>query len=135
MAVDVCSEIVIDRPRRVVAAFAADPENATKWYENVKAVRCESPLPLVVGARITFDAAFLNRRLTYTYEVRELVGDELLVMSTVEGPFPMETTYRWDELSPGTTKMTLRNRGEPSGFAAVTAPVICLLYTSDAADE
>jgi hypothetical protein len=38
----------------------------------------------------------------------------------------METTYAWDDAAPGTRKMTLRNRGEPSGFAAVTAPVMML---------
>jgi hypothetical protein len=35
----------------------------------------------------------------------------------------METTYTWDD-TPNGTKMKLRNRGEPSGFAAVTAPVM-----------
>jgi hypothetical protein len=36
----------------------------------------------------------------------------------------METTYTWEEEADGTTRMTLRNRGEPSGFANVAAPVM-----------
>lgn len=36
----------------------------------------------------------------------------------------METTYAWEDRADGGTRMTLRNRGEPSGFAAVTAPVM-----------
>ena len=36
----------------------------------------------------------------------------------------METTYTWDDAAEGATRMTLRNRGEPSGFAKVAAPVM-----------
>jgi hypothetical protein len=34
----------------------------------------------------------------------------------------METTYTWTALSRNSTRMTLRNRGEPSGFSRLTAP-------------
>jgi hypothetical protein len=115
---------VIARPRHDVAEYAADPNNATAWYENIEAVEWRSPQPLAVGSRIAFVARFLGRRLEYTYEVRELVPGERLVMSTDEGPFPMETTYTWEDAGPGETRMTLRNRGEPSGFAKIAGPMI-----------
>jgi hypothetical protein len=92
MEVDVISEIEIERPRAEVAAFASDPDHATHWYENITAVAWETPKPADVGSRIAFEARFLGRRLTYTYEVRELVPGERFVMSTAGGPFPMETT-------------------------------------------
>jgi ligand-binding SRPBCC domain-containing protein len=126
MAVDVVTEVEIARPREEVAAFTADPSNATAWYKNIKAVEWESPPPVAVGSKLRFRAQFLGRTLEYTYEVRELDPARRFVMATAQGPFPMETTYAWDDVAPGRTKMTLRNRGEPSGFAAIAAPVMML---------
>jgi uncharacterized membrane protein len=122
--VDVRTEVEIARPRDEVAAYAADPDNATAWYENIKAVEWKSPRPLAVGSRIAFVAQFLGRRIAYTYEVVELVAGEGLVMRTAEGPFPMETSYGWEDAPGGATRMMLRNRGEPSGFATVAAPLM-----------
>ncbi len=124
MAVDVLTEIEIRRPRAEVSAYVSDPDNATTWYENITSVEWETEKPAVVGSRIAFVAQFLGRRLAYTYEVREITPGERFVMSTAQGPFPMETTYTWEDAGDGATRMTLRNRGEPSGFAKVGAPVM-----------
>lgn len=122
--VDVVTAIEIRAPRAAVAAFAMDPDNATKWYRNIKKVEWKSPPPLAVGSRIAFVAQFLGRTIAYTYEVEELVPDERLVMATAEGPFPMRTTYEWADAPGGGTKMTLRNQGRPSGFSKVAAPMM-----------
>ena len=44
-------------------------------------------------------------------------------MSTAQGPFPMETTYAFED-GPAGTRMTLHNRGEPAGFAKLGAPLM-----------
>ena len=122
--VDVLTDAVIRRPREQVADFAANPDNAPQWYVNIKAVEWESDRPLRVGAKVAFVALFLGRRLEYTYEIAEYVRGVRLVMRTTQGPFPMETTYTWETTPSGDTRMTLRNRGAPTGFARVAAPMM-----------
>lgn len=124
MAVDVETSIDIKCPRALVAAYVSDPDNATEWYVNIKSVDWRTPRPAVVGTRVAFVANFLGRRIAYTYEVRQIVQDERFVMSTAEGPFPMQTTYAWRDSPRGGTIMTLRNEGEPTGFGKVAAPVM-----------
>ena len=68
--------------------------------------------------------ASAGRRLAYTCELVEVVPGERVVMSTAQGPFPMTTTYLWEDTSSGGTRMTLRNAGEPSGFSKVGAPMM-----------
>lgn len=122
MPVDVLTETVINKPLAMVAAFAGTPDNAPRWYVNIKSVEWKSTPPLTIGSRVAFVAHFLGRRIAYTYEFTELVPNARLVMRTSEGPFPMETTYTWEAVSPESTRMTLRNRGEPSGFGKIAAP-------------
>jgi len=125
VAVDVLTEVEIARPRGEVATYASDPDNATAWYENIKTVEWKTARQaLSVGARVAFTAAFMGRRLAYIYEITDFVPGERLVMTTADGPFPMETTYTWQETQTGSTKMTLRNRGQPAGFSKLAAPVL-----------
>ncbi len=126
MAVDVITEVIITRPVEEVADYAANPDNAPKWYVNIKMVEWVTPPPLRVGSMIAFVAQFMGRRLAYTYEVVDWVANERFSMRTAEGPFPMETTYTWEATKAGHTRMVLRNRGTPAGFSAVIAPFMKL---------
>jgi len=124
MSVDVSSSVLIQCPRATVSAYAADPDHAPEWYVNIKAVEWKTPPPVTIGSQIAFVAHFLGRRMAYTYEVVELVPGERLVMRTAEGPFPMETSYTWETTPEGATRMTLRNRGMPTGFSKWLASFI-----------
>jgi hypothetical protein len=122
VAVDVLTDIIIERPVTTVAEYATDPTNASAWYANIESVQWETSPPARIGTKVAFVARFLGRRLAYTYEFVDLVANERLVMRTAQGPFPMETTYTWSAVGDESTHMTLRNRGEPAGFSKLIAP-------------
>jgi Polyketide cyclase / dehydrase and lipid transport len=110
VAVDVLTEIVIARPRAEVAAYASDPDNAPKWYVNIKRAQRLSP------TSVAFEARFLGRTLRYAYEIVEDAPGERYVMRNDS----METTYEWSD-TPDGTRMTLRNRGSAP---RLTAPFV-----------
>lgn len=120
--VDVKTEIIIQCPLDRVSEYTANPDNAMEWYANIKQVEWETHRPLQKGSRVAFKARFLGRELSYVYEIIEYVPGQKLTMRTANGPFPMETTYEWTSVGSERTLMTLRNRGEPSGFSKFLAP-------------
>src|SRR4051812_10462885 len=122
MPVDITTTIDIERPLELVAAFAADPDHVPDWYANIRSVQWRSAPPLRVGSSLDFVAQFLGRRLAYTYQVTEFDEGRRLVMSTQQGPFPMETTYEWEKGGERRARMSLRTRGEPTGFSRLVTP-------------
>lgn len=125
--VNVETEIIIRKPITEVSAYAADPDNAPRWYVNIKSVEWKTPKPLHIGSRVAFCATFLGRQLSYTYEIIEFIPGQKLVMETAEGPFPMQTTYIWKPIDEDSTRMILRNIGSPSGFSSLMTPFMSMM--------
>ncbi len=120
--VDVTTETVIKCSRDKASEYASDPDNAPKWYVNIKSVEWKTAKPLTLGSQIAFKSKFLGRQLAYVYEIVELVPRQKLVMRTTDGPLLMETTYLWEDVDGEGTRMTLRNKGNPTGFSRLFAP-------------
>lgn len=70
--VDVFTSIVINRAPEKVSAYASEPDNAVKWYKNIKSVEWITSRPLSLNTRVAFRAKFLGRVLAYVYEIVEL---------------------------------------------------------------
>jgi len=124
--VDVTTSIEILAPLQKVAAYAMDPDKAPEWYVNIKSAEWKTSKPLAIGSKIAFVAQFMGKKLVYTYEVVDL-SDTKMVMRTADGPFPMETTYTFHKISGNLTRMTLRNRGTPSGFSKLVSPFMSMM--------
>lgn len=124
MPVDVQMEIIIERELPEVAAYAADPRRAPEWYSLVDEIEWDDDARLEVGTQVAFVSHASRRKQSFLFEVREYVPEERLVMRTTGGSYPMEATYTWEAHAGRSTKMTLRNRGEPSGLLALLAPLL-----------
>jgi uncharacterized membrane protein len=120
--VDVLTQIDIKCPISRVSDYAMNPDHTPEWYVNIQSVEWKTPKPLRIGSQIAFKANFLGRELAYIYEIVEFFPEEKLVMKTADGPFPMETTYTWHAIDENQTRMTLRNKGIPTGFSKLLTP-------------
>ncbi|MCM3677465.1 SRPBCC family protein [Peribacillus simplex] len=128
--VNVLTDIKIKCTRKRVAEYATNPDNAPEWYVNIDSAEWQIQKPLSIGSRIAFKAQFLGRQLAYIYEIVEFIPEQKLVMRTANGPFPMETTYTWETIDNNLTRMTLQNKGIPSGFSKLLTPLMSLLMKS-----
>jgi uncharacterized membrane protein len=135
MHVEFANTIVIARPPAEVADYAANPDNAPHWYANIRAVEWQTAPPVRPGARINFVCHFLATRMAYTYEVLAYERAERLVMRTVSGLFPVETTYLWEPVGGHSTRMTMRHRGPaPGALRLVAKPVAHAMSSSNRTD-
>jgi hypothetical protein len=130
--VDVISEIEIARERRLVAAYAADPDKAATWCGNIKSVRWLTPRPLWVHSQLEITADLLQRRRCLMFEVIEYVPHRRLVVQTPNRSRQLRTTYTWRDSGQDATHMTLRHRAETSRlFAPVVARAIRRVSEND----
>jgi hypothetical protein len=128
--VDVLTEININCPIAQVSEYAANPDHAPEWYVNIQSAEWKTPKPLRIGSLIAFKANFLGRKLAYIYEIVEFIPEKKLMMKTANGPFPMETTYTWKAIGENQTRMTLRNKGMPTGFSKFFSPFMSFMMKS-----
>jgi uncharacterized membrane protein len=123
---DISTGIAIDCPVDKVSGFAANLDNATQWYGNVKSAEWRSSKTLAVGSQIAFHTEFRGRMLTSVYQIVKYMPGQILVMATADGPFPMQTTLSWKAVNANSTQMTLRNRGIPTGLSALLSPFLAI---------
>lgn len=125
MSLDVISSAVVRRTPADVFQFLCRPENDLLWTSGLIEAKVLTAGPFGTGTRIERVSKFLGRRMTYTIDVTEIVEDERIEMTTSAGPFPIQVTYLLEPVDGG-TRFSIRNRGEPSGFFALTGPLLAV---------
>lgn len=120
---DVTCEIVIQRPRDMVAAYAEDPRNDPTWINGIREARPLSDPAVAQGARVERIARFLGRRIEYVLEVVAYERHALLAMESVQGPFPMRVTYSFETVDDG-TRFSIRNEGGAGLAFKLGAPLM-----------
>ncbi|MBK7706610.1 MAG: SRPBCC family protein [Acidobacteria bacterium] len=107
MSVDVQAEVVIARPREVVAGFMFDPKSDRLWMTGFSKVFPMQSGPLVKGAKVERIGAFLNRQFSAVYFVTDAEEGKFVEMTTDE-PFEMKFRYELADEGEGATRVRLR---------------------------
>lgn len=92
MPFDIHVEAHVARSPERVAAYMFDPHHDPEWITGI--VHVDPPTgPVGVGTETHRLARFMGRRIDYILRVVQHVPDRLLVMESVQAPFPMGVTY------------------------------------------
>jgi hypothetical protein len=92
MPFDVRVEAHVARSPEDVAAYMFDPHHDPGWITGIEHVDPPAA-PVGVGTETHRLAKFMGRRIDYVLRVVQYVPDRLLVMESVQAPFPMGVTY------------------------------------------
>lgn len=122
--VNIQTIIEINKPVDLVSTYTANPDNAPEWCEKIKSTSHLTPLPIEVGSKFELVRYSLRRKVKFIYEVIEFIPNNILILQTKQGPFPMETTYSWEKVSENRTKMILTNTANPKGLGRLFAPFL-----------
>lgn len=92
MPFDVRVEAHVARSPEDVTAYMFEPRHDVEWITGIE--RVDPPAaPVGVGTETHRLARFMGRPIDYVLRVTEFIPGGLLVMESVQAPFPMGVTY------------------------------------------
>jgi Polyketide cyclase / dehydrase and lipid transport len=122
MPFDVRVEAHVPRSPHDVAAYMFDPHHDPDWITGIE--RVDPPIaPVGVGTEAHRVARFMGRRIDYVLRVVEHVPDCLLVMESVQAPFPMGVTYGVEPEGAG-SRVRLRVTGGYGVLMRIARPIV-----------
>jgi hypothetical protein len=122
MPFDVHVEAHVARSPEEVAGYMFDPRHDPEWITGIEHV--DPPeAPVAVGTETHRLARFMGRRIDYVLRVTEHVPGRLLVMESVQAPFPMGVTYGVEPDGAG-SRVSLRVTGGYGLLMLLARPIV-----------
>ena len=122
MPFDVRVEANVARTPEDVAAYMFDPRHDPEWITGIEHV--DPPVaPVAVGTETHRLARFMGRRIDYVLRVTEHIPDRLMVMESVQAPFPMGVTYEIEPDRSG-SRVSLRVTGGYGLLMRLAQPLV-----------
>ena len=122
MPFDVRVEAHIARSPEDVAAYMFDPHHDPDWISGIEQVDPPAT-PVGVGTETHRLARFMGRRIDYVLRVVQHVPERLLVMESVQAPFPMGVTYGVEPDGSG-SRVSLRVTGGYGLLMRMAQPIV-----------
>jgi len=114
---------LIDKPIKDVFAFAANPNNMTKWNSAVVSLEQITPGAVGVGAKFKSVGEMMGRRIEGEMQVTAYEPDTKCGYQVNAGPMQVNLTLMFKTVGTG-TKISLNAQGSPAGFFKLAEPVM-----------
>jgi carbon monoxide dehydrogenase subunit G len=105
---------LIDVPLKDVFAFAANPNNMSKWNSAVVSIQQVTPGDVSVGTKFKTVGEALGRKLEGELQVQTYEPNDKCAFQLNAGPMQMNLTLSFKTVGSG-TKLDLNVQGNPAG--------------------
>jgi carbon monoxide dehydrogenase subunit G len=114
---------LIDKPIKDVFAFAANPNNMTKWNSAVVSLEQITPGAVGVGTKFKSVGEMVGRRIEGEMQVTAYEPDTKCGYQVNAGPMQVNLTLTFKTVGTG-TKISLNAQGNPAGFFKLAEPMM-----------
>ncbi|MEW6085063.1 MAG: SRPBCC family protein [Chloroflexota bacterium] len=115
--------VLIDKPIKHVFAFAANPNNMSKWNSAVVSLEQITPGTVGVGTKFKSVGEMMGRRIEGEMQVTAYEPDTKCGYQVNAGPMQVNLTLTFKTVGTG-TKISLNAQGNPAGVFKLAEPMM-----------
>ena len=122
--VKVETSVLVDKPIEKVFEFVTTPENDAQWYIGVESRDHTPGEPAGVGSTSQSTLRFLGVSVTVDWEVTGYDPPKMIKVKTIKGPASIESSYTFESVGDGQTKVTVQGEADVSGLFSMADPIV-----------